>query len=219
MSEDYAEVGDLVSGNMSSDSLGGDGFAVNAFDSAAAPAAAAAGGFDIGGAVEGGSSAPPGVYDARNEDAMLSVPAFANLANRALNEKLIERTRQLARVSAQMTEHQERGNIMSEHMKSIRSDLASAQKVAESKAKELKTEEHLGALAERAAGRARQDLSGLDGREEEARAALASIQVQISKGTQQLESFKAMMNWKQGELEKWAALAKQKEEDRLALEQ
>jgi chromosome segregation ATPase len=159
------------------------------------------------------------VYDARNEDAMLSVPAFANLANRALNEKLIERTRQLARVSAQMTEHQERGNIMAEHMKSIRSDLVSAQKVAESKAKELKTEEHLGALAERAAGRARQDLSALDGREEEARAALASIQVQISKGTQQLESFKAMMNWKQSELEKWAALAKQKEEDRLALEQ
>lgn len=206
MSYDDGEGGDLVAGEMSGDSLGDDG-------------GFGGGGFDFGGNVGVTSSAVPSTYNARAEDTLLSVPAFANASNRALNERLIERTRLLARVTAQMTEHQERAGIMADHMKNIRNDLQSAQKVAESKSRELKTEEHLSALAERAAGRARQDLAALDGKEEESRAALASVQIQISKGTEQLENFKSMMNWKQNELEKWAAAAKQKEEDRLALEQ
>ena len=199
---------------MSSDSLGGDGF-----DSGGAGLGDE--GFDFGGAAPGGGVKPsaPGVYDARSEDALLSVPAFANAANRALNEQLIERTRKLARASAQLAEHQERGSNMASHRENITKALQSAQKVAESKARELKTEEHLGALAERATGRARQDLGALDGREEVSNAALASVQMQISKGTEQLENFKTLMHWKQGELEKWAGVAKQKEEDRLALEQ
>lgn len=180
--------------NMSSDSLSG----------SASPRRAAAG-------------AP--AYDARQEDVLLSIPAFANAANRALNEKLIARTRALARASSELTEHQERTSVMADHMKAIRSDLMSAQRLAESKAKELATEKHLGALAERAVGRARQDLASLNGREDELRSAIAAVQAAIDRGAAQLESFKTQMNWKQGELDKWTQQARQKEEDRLALEQ
>ena len=167
------------------------------------------------------SPRPPGApaYDARQEDVLLSIPAFANAANRALNEKLVARTRALARASSELTEHQERTSVMADHMKAIRSDLMSAQRLAESKAKELATEKHLGALAERAVGRARQDLASLNGKEDELRSSITAVQAAIDRGAAQLESFKTQMNWKQSELEKWTQQARQKEEDRLALEQ
>jgi hypothetical protein len=107
---------------------------------------------------------------------------------------------------------------MQEHLKNIRAELAAAQHVAESKAREVKTEEHLGAMAERAAGRSRQELAALSGKAEETRSLLTGVQAALLKGSERLEAFKASMNWKQEALEKWAAAAKQREEDGLVLQ-
>ena len=158
-------------------------------------------------------------FDASAEDVLLSLPAFANAANRALHERLLQRTRQLARATAETRENQERAGVMQEHLKHIRAELASSQRVAESKAKELRTEEHLAALAERALGRSRQDVSQHDTRLEEARAQSASLQAQIDKATAKLEAFRTSMNWKKEELERWTAAARQREEDVRALDE
>ena len=157
--------------------------------------------------------------DASQEDTLLSVPAFANAANRALNDKLVARNRALARSVAETREHQERAGVMQEHLKHIRAELTGAQRVVEAKAKELQTEEHLSAMAERSLGRARQDMAALDGRLEEARAQLGAVQAGIAKGAARLEAFKADMNWKQEELEKWGAAAKAREADARALDE
>ena len=150
---------------------------------------------------------------------LLSLPAFANAANRALHERLLKRNRQLARATADTRENQERASVMGEHLKHIRAELAAAQRVAEAKAKELKTEEHLAAMAERALGRSRQDVSAHDSRLADARAQSAALQAQIDKGAERLEAFRASMNWKKEELERWTAAARQREEDVRALDE
>lgn len=179
-----------------------------------------------GGGESVGAAAPPprpmggaSGLDAASEDILLSIPAFANASNRAIHEKVLVRYRQLARATAETRENQERASVMQEHLKHIQAELMAAQRVAESKSKELKTEEHLAAMAERALGRANQDLHSNDGKLEEMRGTLASVQAQISKGTERLEAFKTAMNWKQEELERWSAAAKQREEDVRALEE
>ena len=164
-------------------------------------------------------SNPVGMMDAASEDILLTIPAFANASNRAIHEKVLSRYRQLAKATAETRENQERASIMQEHLIHIRSELASAQRVAESKNKELKTETHLGAMAERALGRANQDLHSNDGKLEDARRQLASLQAQITKGTEKLEAFRSSMNWKHEELERWSAAAKQREEDMRALDE
>ena len=158
-------------------------------------------------------------FDAASEDVLLSLPAFANAANRALHERLLKLNRQLARATADTRENQERAGVMQEHLKHIRAELASAQRVAESKAKELRTEEHLAAMAERALGRSRQDVTQHDGRLAEVRSQTAALQAQIDKGTERLEAFRSSMNWKKEELERWTAAARQREEDVRALDE
>lgn len=158
------------------------------------------------------------IGDAYNEDVLLSIPAFANDENRALNEKLIARNRELSKATSETLEHQERIAVMQEHLKNVRLELANAQKVLAARDKEVKTEDHLNAVAERAVGRMKQDLSELDKRGDLADSQLQAILASIQQGTEKLEAFKAAMNWKQEELEKWAAAARAKEDDALALE-
>lgn len=64
----------------------------------------------------------------------------------------------------------------------------------------------------------RQEIGGLDTRSDAVQSQLAAVQAGIYRGTERLDAFKGAMNWKQEELEKWAAAARQKEEDNLALE-
>lgn len=154
-----------------------------------------------------------------NEDIMLSVPAFANAENRALNEKLIQRNQQLARAQSETLEHQERVRVMQEHLKNVRLELIDAQKVLESRGKELKTEDHLANLAERAVGRMKTDSSALEQDAEAVAEQLASVQANIFKNTERLEKFRSDMNWKAEELEKWAQHAKINEQNLLALEE
>ena len=223
--EGYADVGGDGGGggggDMSLDSLG----EARGGGGAGGFPAADPGGVGFGGGASSGGGAPrapPGgaaAPDVSQEDTLLSIPAFANAENRRLNERLIARNRALARVVAETREHQERAGVMQEHAKHIRSELTAAQRVVEAKAKELHTEEHLAAMSERALGRARQDMGSLDGRLEDARAQLASVQAQVAKGTAKLEQFKEAMNWKQEELERWTAAAKQREADAMALDE
>jgi hypothetical protein len=167
----------------------------------------------------GQPAGPRQLFDAASEDVLLSIPAFANAANRALHEKVLQRYRQLSRATAETRENQERARVMAEHLKHIHAELASAQRVAEAKSKDLRTEEHLSAMAERALGRARQDVSTNDGRLADARQQAAMLQAQIDRGTEKLERFRTTMSWKKDELERWTNAARQREADMQALDE
>ena len=153
------------------------------------------------------------------EDALLSVPSFANAENRELNERLVARNAQLAREAAETAEHQGRVQVMGEHLGALRVEMASAQRLLESKARELKTESHLAMLAERAAGRLRADAAALEREADGAHEALAGVQATLYRNSERLDTFRADMNWKQDELERWAVQKRAGEQNNIKLDE
>jgi hypothetical protein len=174
------------------------------------------------------SSSDVPVYDAQfsegdplarvNEDILGSVPEFANATNKALNARLLERQRALAAAAGETAAHQERLGIMAEHLRAVRGELAHAQTLLEARAKDLATEDHLKQLTERAVGRMQGEITALDARGEAVADQVASAQAAVYRGSERLEQHRAALNLAQGELERWAAAARAREEDAAALD-
>lgn len=156
--------------------------------------------------------------NAVGEDVLLSVPAFANAENRALNEEIIKKNRILSKVTEEAADHEERIKLMQEHLKNIKMEVQSAQVILESRNKELRTEEQLSGLAERTLGRIKQELDAIIKKEDEIHERIASTKASIVESSEKLEAFRSSMNWKKDEMDKWVAAAKQTEENTLALE-
>lgn len=153
------------------------------------------------------------------EDVLLSIPSFANAENRSLNEKLILRNQQLAAAQAETLEHQERVRVMQEHLKHVRIELVENQKLLESRTKELKTEDHLHQLAERAVGRMKTDIIALEREGEGLAEQVAGVQSSIYKNSEKLDKFKSDLNWKQEQLEKWVIQQRANDANVLALQE
>ena len=153
------------------------------------------------------------------EDILLSIPSFANAENRALNEKLILRNQQLAAAQAETLEHQERVRVMQEHLKHVRVELVENQKLLESRNKELKTEDHLHQLSERAVGRMKLDIVTLEKEGEGLAEQVAGVQSSIYKNSEKLDKYKQDLNWKQEQLEKWVIQQRANEANVLALQE
>ncbi len=171
-----------------------------------------------GGSLPVGRTARGAIGNAAEEDVVLSIPAFANDENKALNARLIARNRELARVSSETLEHQERIAVMQEHLNNVRLELVNAQKVLAARNKEVKTEDDLRSLAMRAVGRMRSEMGALDARAAAVEGSLGTTQAAVLKSTEKLDAFRSAMNWKAEEMERWAAAARVKEEDALALD-
>lgn len=162
---------------------------------------------------EGGAGEEEDTYDPEGD-----LPMFANKANKELDAEIRAREARLAEVVAHTSEHEERVRIMEEHLKNVQQELAHTQQLVDAKNKEISTEDHLKQLAEREAGRVRQELTKLETKAEAVQDEMNIVQNHIFKGTERLDRFKLQMNWNQEELEQWALAARQKEEDNLALE-
>jgi hypothetical protein len=92
--------------------------------------------------------------DGAGEDVDLEheLPAFANAANRELNEVIKDTEKRLMRERAAAKENRERVAVMTEHLKNVKQELAHTQRLLEAKTKEVHTEDHLKQLAEREVG-------------------------------------------------------------------
>lgn len=150
-------------------------------------------------------------------DIVHGLPAFANAENRALNERLLAQQRKLATLHAEAGDHDSRLDVMKEHLAAVRSELAHAEELLEARGKELATEEHLKALTERAVGRMRQEIAGLDKQSDALATQLSAVQASIFRGSEKLEAYKSRMHLAQEELDALASRAKAKEEDQIAL--
>lgn len=191
---------------------GGDGY-----DFGGGDGDGAADGF--GGDVGGGTARLDGAGSLDTlQDATEGLPHFANAYNRALHAKVQEKKRLVAAVIQETTDHQERLHIMSDHLRNVRQELSHAQELQAARQKEVKSEEHLKSLTERAVGRMRQEISGLDKRADAVADQIAAVQASIFRGGEKLETFRAAMHMAQGELERWAAARREREEDALALD-
>ena len=111
-----------------------------------------------GGVARAGASAPfPSDLDELT-DVAEGLPHFANELNRSLHARVQAKKRAIAEASSVSLEHQERMQIMAEHLRHVRQELAHSQELFAARQKEIKTEEHLKSLTERAVGRMRQEI-------------------------------------------------------------
>jgi len=147
-----------------------------------------------------------------------TLPAFANAENRRLDAAVRALEKQLDRVDGALEENQDRIGIMEEHLQNVQQELKYTQGRVESKTKEINTEKHLQALADRETGRLTKDIGKLMAERAELADRVASLQASVYKANEKLDGFKLLMNWNQEEMEQWALAQRQKEEDNAALD-
>mmetsp|Transcript_34211 Transcript_34211/g.88356 ORF Transcript_34211/g.88356 Transcript_34211/m.88356 type:complete len:922 (-) Transcript_34211:296-3061(-) len=124
----------------------------------------------------------------------------------------------LKQVAEDISENAERVTVMQEHLKNVQQEILHTQQLCDAKGKEIHTENHLLQLADREAGRYRQELEQLEKQSIEIQDKLNTVQNSIFRGNEKMDHYKVQMNLNQEEIEQWALAAKQKEEDSMALE-
>ena len=139
------------------------------------------------------------------DEAVDGIPEWANEDNRDLHAAVVGKENRIAECEKHVGEHSERVGIMDEHLRNVQQELSHTQRLVDAKNKEIETEDHLKQLAEREAGRIRQELQKLDVRAEEVQDELNVVQNHIFRGNEQMDRFKLQMNWNQEELEQWVS--------------
>jgi len=154
----------------------------------------------------------------QEDDANDDFPDYANEHNKQLNQIIKEKRKIIKELNTKIEDVVERGKVLKDHLKNVRSELINTQQLIDDKNKEIETEDHLKQINERQIGRLRGTLRKLEEKEVEKQERLNDIQNQIFKCNEKMEQDKLTMNFNQEELEQWSLAAKQKEEDNLALE-
>jgi len=137
---------------------------------------------------------------------------------RAVDADIKSKNERLEVVETEVKDTKDRMAVMVEHLKNVQQELVNTQQLTDAKSKEVETEEHLKQLAQREAGRLMQDISKQERKAFELQDRLNLTQNHIFRGNEKMDAFKLQMNWNQEEIEQWALAAKQKEEDKLAVE-
>ena len=161
---------------------------------------------------------PDDSADINNYDLDEDFPEYANDQNKELNLIVREKIQLIHHLNIEIEEHNERLKILQEHLRSVKQELVHTQALVDGKNAEIETEEHMKQIAERQAGRLKNELTKLDQRVADQQDRLNNIQNMIFKANEKMDQFKLEMNWNQEELEQWALATRQKEEDNLTLE-
>ena len=164
--------------------------------------------------IESITSSADGAYSVDFDD----LPDFADEECRELSRqiKMIERKRDNAAKNAK--EHQDRVSLMKSHLNNVRQEIVHTNGLLAAKQKEISTEKHLVALAEREKAAAMSEIVEADNGIKNEKEKIRSIQNQIYATNEALDKLKLSLNWNQEELEQWATAAAKKESDHLALE-
>jgi len=165
---------------------------------------------------------PSTVSDSDDDDdddgETLAGAPFANEQNKALNLKVNALERTLSSYEDKLEDNTTRVGIMTDHLKNVEQELLHTQSLVDTKMKEIETEKHLRRMAQLEISRmeatqksAEKNILNLEGN-------INVLQAEQFQSHEKLEKFRMQMNWNQEELLQWSLAAKQKEEDRKAVE-
>lgn len=142
-----------------------------------------------------------------------------NKTNKELTAQLSHAEEQLDARGRSIEDQRKRLQFMREHLGNVRAEIVNTQSLAESKRREVESEENVFRLMSRECGRLRQRQTQLERDEQEVQDLLATLQNRIFQGNLRMDEFKRAMDFNQDELEQWDAARRQKEEDELAVAQ
>ncbi|XP_026791805.3 coiled-coil domain-containing protein 39 [Pangasianodon hypophthalmus] len=149
-------------------------------------------------------------------DRKFAIPV-SNTENKALEDEIQRKHKELAHVENQASQHKERINAMTEHLKNVQQELTHTQALCRAVEKQTDSEQHFKALDERETGRLRQEISQLQNELISLREKKNSQENYIFKATQKMEELKDQLNWDQQTLDAWLEESSRKDEDTMAI--
>ena len=149
---------------------------------------------------------------------LAELPLFANDESKSIYDEILRKRALLEKAQKEVADNVERIQVMEDHMKNVRLELAHTNELLRAKEGEKKSEKHATELSRREAGRYAQEVRREQAELEKHEGLLNTLQNQVFEANEKMDKFKLQMNWNQEELEQWALAAQQKEEDNMALE-
>lgn len=146
------------------------------------------------------------------------LPPFANKENRELHAKLIERNRDLTLLKNECSELNDRMGVLTEHLKSVTTEVKSTQELLNAKSKQATEEKHLQQLSERELGILNSEIAKIEKETVVVQSRWSEIQAKIFKSQQRIESFKEEAKINEEQLNQWIQAARDKEEDYLVMQ-
>ncbi|XP_065841210.1 coiled-coil domain-containing protein 39-like [Oscarella lobularis] len=137
----------------------------------------------------------------------------ANEENKRLQAEVQRKQKDIASLEAQIEEHNERIQSLSDHMKNIRQEQQHSQALLDARKKELGTEEHFKLLAERETGRLGIEMRKIESDIRELREQLNGYENSKFRLGQKIEGLKGQMKWDQQTLDEWIEEAERRDED------
>ncbi|EAY06681.1 hypothetical protein TVAG_211310 [Trichomonas vaginalis G3] len=144
--------------------------------------------------------------------------AFANKENRALHKRILAKNEELAKVSSECTDLQDRLNVLNEHLQSVQTEVKSTQELLTAKEAQATEEQHLQQLSEREYGKIVSEVGKLEEETTKVQAKNSEVQSKIFKSQQRIEAFKEEYAANEEQLQQWIQAARDKEEDYLVLQ-
>ena len=146
------------------------------------------------------------------------LPLFALPEARKIDKDIKEKEKEMEIIVEKIRDMKDRVKVMKEHFKNVEQEVEHTNSLQGAKNAEIMTEKHLQQLSSRSLGRAQLDARKVISEIESIQDLLSISQNDIYRANEKMDEFKMQMNWNQEELEQWALAAKQKEDDKMALD-
>ncbi|KAL3896675.1 MAG: hypothetical protein SGCHY_003920 [Lobulomycetales sp.] len=146
-----------------------------------------------------------------------SLPPFANAKNKSLSLEIRRKESNLTSLNSVFDDNAARADTMRAHMKNVQQEYVHTQALYDAKSRQIETEDHLKLLAEREAGRLENEIKRKSEEDENTQTQLTVVQSNIYKTSEQIENLRAELKFSKEELEEWARVQTEKEDDTLAL--
>ncbi|KAL7749405.1 Coiled-coil domain-containing protein 39 [Sorochytrium milnesiophthora] len=146
-----------------------------------------------------------------------ALPPFANAENKRLDEEVRAKEAKLTKCSNELEDNVSRTNAMMEHMRNVQQELNYIQQLYDARNREIETEEHLKAVADRELGRLTVDLRKFEKDMANISDQASQTQNHIYRANERIAKLKSSLSNEQKELEDWLQVQREKEEDNLIL--
>ena len=152
-------------------------------------------------------------YDENND-----FPVFANKVNKKLNEIISNYKKELKSLAKEIEEDREMLKILKEHTASVENQVKNREKMVDEMTKNANMQAHTIEVIKRQIGKVKSQRKNLENEELTLQERFNTLQQNIAKANEKMDTYKLDMKNILEELEQWALAARQKEGDKLNIE-